>query len=214
MVTSSQRLFLSVLISGCIHGVILSVLLYCYHTKESSGDLNREQGIQAKLIYAPVPQDQPEKEGSIAKELPPVKKQDSLLSEPAVKDEEAGTCESTHADTMAKENNKSEETGNRASADAGSDTDMTAVFEDLYEKIRRNTIYPPVARRKELEGTVILSFTLDKDGNYQGSTIISSSGSSMLDRAALTVIKHVLPFTHNTRKSITLSIPITYNLED
>ena len=42
--------------------------------------------------------------------------------------------------------------------------------------------------------------------------VVRSSGHKMLDKAALLLVKKVLPFEHNTGESINIEIPIKYSL--
>jgi len=45
--------------------------------------------------------------------------------------------------------------------------------------------YPRVARRMEFEGVVQISFVLDRDGQLTESRLETSSGKTVLDRAAM-----------------------------
>jgi protein TonB len=90
--------------------------------------------------------------------------------------------------------------------------DLSGVIEALRERIVRRRVYPPVARKKGYEGTVTLMITLDARGNLSELVVSRSSGHKVLDRAAVALIKKVLPFTHNSGESVSVEIPITYEL--
>ncbi|ORU90507.1 MAG: hypothetical protein A6F71_05970 [Cycloclasticus sp. symbiont of Poecilosclerida sp. M] len=75
--------------------------------------------------------------------------------------------------------------------------------------------YPFVARRRGIEGTVILEFTLLNNGSVKRVFIIESSGSSLLDKSALKTFK-LWRFPPNRFNSIKGSSrqPITFRLTD
>jgi protein TonB len=60
--------------------------------------------------------------------------------------------------------------------------------------LNRHKNYPSTARSNRVEGTVMLSFTLDRGGHVTGSHIARGSGSSELDREALDMLKRAQPF--------------------
>jgi protein TonB len=50
-------------------------------------------------------------------------------------------------------------------------------------------MYPGVAQRNHYEGTVIIEFTVDEAGKISEAKVSKSSGYSVLDEAALNVVK-------------------------
>jgi len=90
--------------------------------------------------------------------------------------------------------------------------DLSHVFDGLREKIVQKRVYPPVARKRGYEGTVVVLVTLDTVGNLSGLVVSRSSGHKVLDKAAVELIKKVLPYEHNTGKTISVEIPISYEL--
>lgn len=63
----------------------------------------------------------------------------------------------------------------------------------LYEALARGSRYPPEARREHLSGVTRLAFKLDRDGKVLDSWIQESSGSEMLDAAALAALDRAQP---------------------
>ena len=62
----------------------------------------------------------------------------------------------------------------------------------LVARLARLQQYPPQARG--VQGVVSLAFNIDRHGNLVSSRIVKSSGSALLDAAALDLIKRAAPF--------------------
>ncbi len=90
--------------------------------------------------------------------------------------------------------------------------DLTQVFEELYNRIAAKKIYPNAARRKGLQGIVLVLFILDENGNLIEVNVKHSSGHKVLDRAALSLVKKVVPYEHGLGKSIMIEIPVKYSI--
>jgi protein TonB len=81
-------------------------------------------------------------------------------------------------------------------------------------RIERHKRYPPAAVRDNLEGTVIVSFLLDRHGTLRDKRIAVGSGSSVLDEAALAAVAESSPFPPFPdgldRETLLLRLPINY----
>lgn len=86
---------------------------------------------------------------------------------------------------------------------------------DLYDLIRaaieKAKIYPFLARKKRIEGTVITGFTINNKGYPQDIKIARSSGSEILDSAAVKIVIKAAPFPEVNGKIV---VPITFKLTD
>jgi len=91
--------------------------------------------------------------------------------------------------------------------------DYTVLLKGLRKRISSALIYPRIARRRGIEGTVVLLLKLDRDGSLANLSVRTSSGSDILDRAARELINRVLPYRHGTGRTISVQIPIVYRLE-
>ena len=92
---------------------------------------------------------------------------------------------------------------------------MDAVIyeQQINEIIRRNLKYPANARRRGIEGRVLVRFTIANRGKAVEIRIIESSGASILDKASLETIAGC-SFPPPPVDSMTLDIPIIYRLEE
>lgn len=69
------------------------------------------------------------------------------------------------------------------------------IYDALVRKhLRRFKRYPAMAKRKREQGTTIIAFSLDRQGELLSSSIHKSAGSKRLDRAALQQIDRASPF--------------------
>lgn len=70
-----------------------------------------------------------------------------------------------------------------------------SILELLHSTISNNKEYPYLARRQRREGVATIGFVLHPDGTIQNTHLVTSSRTMMLDRAALTAVKRIEPFT-------------------
>lgn len=70
-----------------------------------------------------------------------------------------------------------------------------AILELLHRRISDNKEYPYLARRQRREGVARVSFVLYPDGKIENTHLVTSSRAAALDRAALSAVKHIEPFT-------------------
>jgi periplasmic protein TonB len=76
-------------------------------------------------------------------------------------------------------------------------------------------IYPEEARRRGEEGNVSIRFTVDRSGRVLETTIVTRSGSALLDEAALNLLRQAaLPAfpADMTQERITITTTIRYSL--
>ena len=67
-------------------------------------------------------------------------------------------------------------------------------FDMLRLKIESNKKYPPSAQKRQIEGRVVVGFTLSPSGHVTSAEIVQSSRHSALDEAALSAVKTAAPF--------------------
>ena len=70
-----------------------------------------------------------------------------------------------------------------------------AILELLHRRISDNKEYPNLARRQRREGVATVAFVLHPDGTVENAHLVTSSRAASLDRAAISAVKHIEPFT-------------------
>ena len=101
---------------------------------------------------------------------------------------------------------------------AGDKTQQT--FDTWHGRVRQiidsNKSYPLLSRQRKEEGTVVVKFTILKNGSVENLTL-RSSGYRGLDREARRMIMTSEPFpkipSSANKESITLTVPINFSLE-
>lgn len=101
------------------------------------------------------------------------------------------------------------------------DHGLIASLEDAYraalrQAIEANKFYPKRASRLRREGSVIVDFTVDRDGRIHDVRVHRSSGTQMLDQAAVEAVKRLGRFQpippEIPRDLWSLQIPMDYQL--
>jgi TonB family protein len=77
---------------------------------------------------------------------------------------------------------------------SSSDTKYLQYRLDMVRKLSRAWKYPEKARDTGEQGIAVLKISINSDGSLSGVNIVSSSGSVILDEAALTAAKSAAPF--------------------
>lgn len=118
-------------------------------------------------------------------------------------------------------------TGNTLGADNNISTGSTARAESQPEptesigdiagrfaaRVEANKKYPSMAIRMDQQGVVMVYATLSADGNLLDYGVSSSSGYDNLDKAALKAVASSCPFSHGANGSITITVPIHFQLD-
>ena len=77
--------------------------------------------------------------------------------------------------------------------------------------IKENLYYPRRARKRGIEGTIVVKFFLHKDGSVSHTQVLSSK-SDILSRAAMKTINNLSGKFPKPSEELTLSVPIHYQL--
>jgi protein TonB len=93
--------------------------------------------------------------------------------------------------------------------------EYAALLAYVKEFIDKNLVYPPMARRRNVEGVVGVHFEIEGNGSLVAITVDHSSGSSILDNAAVSLIKKMHPPENLTlNRTLALRINIAYELTE
>jgi protein TonB len=88
---------------------------------------------------------------------------------------------------------------------------MKRNYNYIMSSIQKNLHYPSQARRTGAQGTAEISFTIHEDGRVSDITISRSSGSELLDTAAVEAIHAASPFRPPPAEA-RLAIPVAFRL--
>lgn len=92
--------------------------------------------------------------------------------------------------------------------------DLSGVIEAFVRRLEERKEYPYIARKRGQTGTVTVRISITKNGVLNEATIVSSSGVSRLDEAALALVSAACPFNHGTGRDLRITVPITYDLKE
>jgi len=100
-------------------------------------------------------------------------------------------------------------------AQPGGDGGLIAVREarigEIRMAIQSAVVYPLIARRRGLEGTVLASFIVDEKGIPHDVQVLQSSGYSIFDREVVRVIHAASPYP---TVDVAVEVPVTFLLSD
>ena len=77
-------------------------------------------------------------------------------------------------------------------------------------RVNANKVMPQQAVRRGLSGTVSFNVTFDSEANFAGADMISSSGSSILDNAAASLVASSGGIENTTGGPVTITINVDY----
>ena len=100
--------------------------------------------------------------------------------------------------------------GNPGTSDTeGSGTYSSAGY---IARVESNKVMPQQAVRRGITGTVSFDVTFDSDGNFVSALKTGSSGSSILDDAAYSLVSSSGGIENTTGHSVTIEVNVSYNL--
>jgi protein TonB len=232
----------SLLLSIVIHAIILVGIFYTFHKAISFVGHKKEQKVCIKLAsissvqsqHSKPPKKIVKKKHNIVKKrvhfkklkpkrVKPLLKPKKHLKVPKIK--KAQKQEVIQKDTSKKEKSKEfvkkVEKKSHLPKEAQKKSREKESSQKRYEKnylaeiakyLQENLYYPRRARKRGIEGIVVVKFTLMKDATVVKSKIISSS-SDILSRAALKTLKNLSGSFPKPDRVLTLTVPIRYSLE-
>ena len=96
-----------------------------------------------------------------------------------------------------------------------SESEYNELLAYIKKFIDRNLVYPPIARQRNVEGVAGVSFVIDSSGKIVSIALKSSSGSSILDNAAVSLIKKMGQIkTRTIKNKVVLNINVDYKLTE
>ncbi len=83
------------------------------------------------------------------------------------------------------------------------------IFEIIRNSIEKTKTYPMLARKRGIEGTVYIRFSISPEGKPQDLRILKGSGSSILDNATLDIVKKAAPLPY---VDAPIEVPVVFRL--
>jgi len=86
-------------------------------------------------------------------------------------------------------------------------------YRDIVDrKIRGSVQYPARAKKRNLQGRVVITVTIDAEGGIAALVVTRSSGHKVLDRAVLKAVRKSAPFSSPPDGPVTVIVPIQFRL--
>ncbi|MBP3748719.1 MAG: energy transducer TonB [Ruminobacter sp.] len=90
---------------------------------------------------------------------------------------------------------------------------QNALMSRIVQSLLKHRYYPQQARRRGIQGVVLVSFVIRKDGTVDSIAVVkSSTGADFLKQAAVTTVKNASRDFPNTGKDIKVVVPIEFKL--
>jgi TonB family protein len=213
-----NRMFWGMLgLSAALHGlVMIGAAGKGFPTPPSVQEKTMISTLNIIKLGTPPPanaQDKPQKKTVVEKtieplpEIPPV--QETASSEAV---QEGDERQESNTDTG---NNESSPEGGTAEGGTMADREYEALLAYIREYIDKNLVYPSMARRRNIEGIVGLSFEIETNGELVSVSVNSSSGSSILDNAAMSLIRKMHPLRNRSiKRKLAFGVNIEYKLTE
>jgi len=94
-------------------------------------------------------------------------------------------------------------------------TQQHSIVELLHSRISDKKAYPYLARKQRREGVATVAFVLHPNGMIENAHLVNSSQTQSLDRAALSAVKDIEPFSvaqDYLKRSETFQVNVAFNL--
>jgi TonB family protein len=135
--------------------------------------------------------------------------------EPAPQDNEGTEAGEGGHDEEAREGGEGRATEEVPESETMTDREYDALLAYIKVFIDKNLVYPAMARRRNVEGIVGVHFEIQRNGILTAVTVDHSSGSSILDNAAVSLVKKIRPPENLTLdRTLALRVNIEYELTE
>ena len=86
------------------------------------------------------------------------------------------------------------------------------ILDFLSAQLSIKKTYPDAAKQRHIEGKVRVGMSIAADGALKSVRVIGKSGSTILDRAAVTLVTELFPLSRQLEKAMDVAITIEYKL--
>jgi len=101
---------------------------------------------------------------------------------------------------------------------SGAGSALQGYLKEVRRLLEKQKDYPLMARRRQIQGVVVVVFTIASGGQVASSRISRSSGQELLDEAAQNTLRKVgrfPPFSANlNRQQLTIEVPLAFRLNN
>jgi len=230
MTTTAKPIIATTSLSLLLHAVVLAGLVLIY--KQSTPAVEGVgSGVEIQLISSVLVSDQSEVEmprkaevitDSVSQRTH--KAAEKRFTEIKVSSRAEDAAVATDAKAVVEQQglNQQEQTASSESESAADIRQSTsasqqqhAILELLHSRISDNKEYPYIARRQRREGVATVGFVLHPDGSIENPQLVTSSSAGILDRAALTAVRRIAPFTpakDYLEHAETFKVDVVFNL--
>ena len=98
----------------------------------------------------------------------------------------------------------------------GNPNALNAYTAQIRRRLERYKKYPTSAQIRNIQGTVTVSFTIDRNGGLSSTRLVRSSDHAVLDEEVMALLKRVAPVPpipkEVSQNSISLTVPIKFSL--
>jgi protein TonB len=212
----------AVLVLAIAFSITLHFLLFRFVIPKNPTEEEPVKTFEVSLRYvepAPVRVEQPARR-EVKREKNPVKKPQVEVEKPVPQPDSVTTEKVNDNGIEADEDSESGggEPAIETAIPGGEETRRDDGYEkallELRSRIIARKIYPQAARRRNIEGEVVVFLQLNQGGELVELKVMRSSGSTILDKAALSLIEKVIPYEHGLEGGLAVEIPIRYSLTD
>jgi protein TonB len=89
---------------------------------------------------------------------------------------------------------------------------LTAQYGVIRDKVYRALSYPAYAQEEGWQGTMKMSFLINRDGSVDSIRVLKSSGYNLLDNNAVKAVRQAAPFPYAPAR-LQIILPVVYRLE-
>jgi len=213
MDTTAKPIATTTTLSIMLHGVVFAALLVVTEQvkplAEGQGNSVEVQLVSAIMVSNQLETDVPRKQEPVQKTLPenlvdaPLNRRTqnivaSLASEqvtPLAEPDDTQNPEQSNTIMQKPVLVDEGESSAQLLQSTNASSQQHSILELLHARISNNKEYPYIARRQRREGVATIAFVLHPDGKIENAHLLSSSRTQALDRAALSAVKQIEPFT-------------------
>ena len=173
---------------------------------EAVAETEPEETFETLAAVAPIPEPRPEapaprkpvekieKKQTAEKEKPARRREQKSAQKPAAGSRGNATADARRGQSDGRENGKASASRGGSRQSAAGNAAVSNYPGKIVSKLRRALRYPAAAERKKARGEVQVSFTVSAGGGVGGVRVVRSSGSPVLDKAAVDAVRRAAPF--------------------